>query len=153
MAMKYGRALSALVLVQFALTVIHHLYGEFFLYQDGTRLHIAIFAPLALLLTFAPLWLHKSKTGTVMFTVWSVLLWVLLVGVYEGFWNHAALNVVSLLGLDNGMSWAFVRLTPGDAIFESTGAAQFVVACALLGVLFAGHSRRSARHAAAPAKQ
>ena len=86
--MTVNRTLVLLVLLQAALTVIHHLYGEFVLYQDGVRLHIVFAVPLALLLTFAPLWLHRNRFGLQMFVVWSILIWVAGIGFYEGLWNH-----------------------------------------------------------------
>lgn len=130
--MNYRTRLFQLLFAQCALTIIHHLYGEFFLYQDGVRLHAAIFAPFALLLTFAPLWLHPGSFGWRMFTMWSIVFWVIAIGVIEGFWNHVVVDVLYLLDLTEIFSFAFFRATPGDFLFEFTGVAQLLVAGCIL---------------------
>lgn len=129
--MKVNRMLVALILIQFTLTIGHHLYGEFFLYKDGVRLHIAVLAPLALMLTFAPLWIHRNSFGVNMHVFWTLLVWVFGIGIYEGLWNHVTLNVFTILNLSEFFSLAFIRTNPGDFVFELTGAAQFIVACML----------------------
>ena len=123
--MKNNRTLIILVSLQCLLTIVHHLYGEFFLYQDGVRLHIVLFAPPALLLTLAPLKLHPNTFGRSMFIFWSMLLWVFVIGLFEGGWNHPVVDVLSLLNLTEKFSWAFIRAVPGNLIFEITGISQF----------------------------
>jgi hypothetical protein len=131
--MREFRILGLLIILQFTLTTVHHLYGEFFLYKDGVRLHVVFMAPIALLLTFAPLWLHRSSSfGRGMFIFWCTLLWALGIGFFEGFWNHIVVNSVYALGLTDSFSHIFYRAVPGDLVFEITGIAQFFVACALL---------------------
>jgi len=134
--MQNIRVLFFLVLLQALLTVVHHLYGEFALYRDGVRLHIVIAVPLALLLTFAPLWIHENRVGLRMFTIWTVLFWVVGIGVYEGLWNHLVLDILVLLNLNEVYSWAFIRSIPGDLVFEITGIAQFFVGCVLMHSLY-----------------
>lgn len=132
---KSGIYLSITILLQCILTIVHHLYGEFVLYGDGTRLHAALLAPFALLLTFAPLKLHRNNYGLRMFLFWTVSIWVLALGVFEGFWNHIALWFVTATGMTDVYSFAFVRSIPGDLVFELTGAAQFVITCVLVALL------------------
>ena len=134
--MKVSRVLILLVLLQALLTTVHHLYGEFALYKDGVRLHIVMAVPLALLLTFAPLWIHRNEFGLRMFTAWTVLFWVLGIGLYEGLWNHLVLDILVLFNLNEKLSWAFVRSIPGDLVFEITGIAQFLVGCGVFYSIF-----------------
>lgn len=127
--------LYLMILLQCILTVLHHLYGEFFLYRDGLRLHAAIFAPFALLLTFAPLRLHRNIFGWRMFIFWTTAIWILALGVFEGFWNHILLGLVAAAGMTDVYGFAFIRSTPGNFIFELTGAAQFFLACVLAALV------------------
>lgn len=67
-----------------------------------------------------------------MLVVWTLSFWVLTVGLFEGVWNHIAINIVHWSGQVESLGFMFLRETPGDLIFELTGAFQFLVACILL---------------------
>jgi len=126
------KTLFSLLLAQCLLTITHHLYGEFILYQDGVRLHAVMVAPMLLLLTFAPLRLHPGPVGWRLFTVWTLLIWVIGLGLFEGFWNHVVVDLLAIFDLGDTFSFAFIRSIPGDFLFELTGITQFAFAVGIV---------------------
>ncbi len=111
------------ILVQYLLTLVHHLYGGL-VFGTPERLVIAAVVTAILVVTLGLLYLYR-RTGSATALVFSlsliVLFWVVLLGGYEGGYNHVYQTVRFLAGVD-------VPNYPRDAFFQVTGILTFVAA-------------------------
>jgi hypothetical protein len=115
-----------------AVTTVHHVWGAV-LYDTPWRLHIVfIGAPIALVFSVL-LWLaaarHRTGTGRALAMLSAVLIvgfCTLMLGVYEGGYNHLLKNIVYFT--HGAVGWMFpdgVTGIPDDFVFEATGIAHF----------------------------
>jgi hypothetical protein len=120
------------------LTVIHHAYGAL-IYDAAFRSHIALFAiPLAVLITSLLYLSQKLRNrNSVRITIGLaalliVLFLVLLLGIYEGGYNHIVKNVLHFSGASRELMQKLFPVglyeMPNDALFEITGVLQLPVA-------------------------
>lgn len=121
-----------------ALTSVHHVYGAI-VYQTPWRLHAVALAAAALLAMTAALALnrrfHENAAGRVAWWLfWGVnaVVFVVLIGGFEGAYNHVLKNVLWLGGLPLADLHVLfpppVYEMPSDAFFELTGVAQVIPA-------------------------
>ena len=114
-----------------AVTTVHHVWGAI-LYDTPWRLHIVfIGVPIALLFSLF-LWLaagrHGTKSGWLLAVLGATLIVVfctLMLGVYEGGYNHLLKNIIYFT--HGPVAWMFpdgVTGIPDDFVFEATGVAH-----------------------------
>lgn len=122
----------------FALTSLHHVYGAIH-YATPWRYHVVLFSAVALAVILGAFWLSRARPDTTpgaiarwVFRVVSLIVPVLLVGGFEGLYNHVVKIVLYLGGLpEPWMRGLFPPPTyemPGDVFFEVTGVLQVVPA-------------------------
>ncbi|MBS0030788.1 hypothetical protein ACTJJ0_27140 [Chitinophaga sp. 22321] len=121
------------------LTSVHHAYGAF-VYQTPWRLHVLFIAvPVGILVYLLDRLMEKYPGNQVIRVshLLAILLFPLLViGLYEGVYNHIAKNIVFLVTGNN----SFFRLLfpppvyeiPDNLVFEFTGVLQGLVFYPLL---------------------
>jgi hypothetical protein len=136
------------------LTAVHHVYGAI-IYHTHWRLHVLFVAIPEMILVYGLYrLLRKRPENNLLFVGYllSVLLFPLLViGLYEGVYNHLIKNIVFLATGNN----SFFRLLfpppvyelPGDFWFEATGILQAFIFYPLLMsfskmIKFAVHYRK-----------
>ena len=158
----HARALFRAAVATLALTATHHVYGGL-LYATPWRLHGAVVA-LAFCLPLAALWRayrRNAATPAGCLAGWTLaalafVIPALVVGGFEGAWNHLAKDVLFFAGAPRDL---LLRLfpppayeLPNDVWFEVSGVAQVIPAAltALATVRFvrALRARRSRRIAA-----
>lgn len=121
------------------LTAVHHVYGAI-IYHTHWRLHVLFVAiPVMLLVYLLDRLLRKYPDSNPLLVcyLFSVLLFpLLIIGLYEGVYNHLVKNIVFLVTGNN----SFFRLLfpppvyelPGDFWFEATGILQALLFYPLL---------------------
>lgn len=124
-------------------TIVHHLYGAA-VFDSPFRLHVALVAaPLAAVLFLV----HRLRAPRVLAGL--VLAIALLIGIYEGGYNHALYLLLHAVDADPAMLSRMypptVHAPPTDIVFEGTGVLQFG-----LGIVAAIQSLRLLRKPAAP---
>lgn len=141
-------ALAALML-----TTVHHVYGAY-VYDTPWRLHAAhVSALVAVAIAGSRLVLRRSRgnlTGRIAFGVFALLTLVvpvLLIGIFEGAYNHVLKNALYFAGASPAlMGRLFPPPTyelPNDAFFEITGVLQVVPTALAAWYLYrATHQRR-----------
>ncbi len=128
-----GYALAVLIL-----TSVHHAYGAY-IYDSPWRLHIVPIAALAAaLIVGARVVLRRASTGatgTIAFWVFSLvtlIVPVVVIGLFEGGYNHAAKDLLYFGGASSEVMQALfpppAYELPDDFFFEVTGLLQFVLA-------------------------
>jgi hypothetical protein len=134
------------------LTGVHHVYGAR-VYQTPWRYHVLLLSVPAMV---AILWSHrrlgqhpKDALARSTLVLVTLVVPVLGIGAFEGFYNHLVKDVLYFRGAPPAL---LTRLfpppryeMPNDTFFEITGVAQ-----ALLGAATAWHLHRFARRAGAP---
>jgi hypothetical protein len=135
---------SAAVLV---LTALHHVYGAV-RYETPWRYHAVQLAAVTLLLILGADGIRRARSGATAGRLAEralrALIWlvpILMIGGFEGLYNHVAKNVLYLVGLSpDWMNRLFPPPTyemPNDLLFELTGLLQvppaFLAARALIG--------------------
>ena len=119
-----------------ALTSIHHIYGAY-IYDTPWRLHVlALSIPVMILNWYAA---KKGAGNTLIlytFGLANLIMSIVLIGIFEGMYNHVAKNVLYFSELnDSTMTRLFPPPTyvmPNDFFFELTGIAQGLLAIPLL---------------------
>ena len=123
------------------LTSIHHLYGAF-IYKTPWRAHVLfISVPVIMITIILTRFIQSAGNGMQKFLLW--LYWaiilcapVLLIGVFEGLYNHVLKNSLFFSGLSE--AWMHKIFPPGmyempnNIFFEVTGAMQGVFAVFLI---------------------
>jgi len=121
------------------LTAVHHVYGAI-IYHTHWRLHVLLAAIPLMLLVYVLYWLlrrHPDNKLLLVSYLLAVLLFPLLViGLYEGVYNHLVKNIIFLVtGNDSFFRLLFpppVYEIPGDFWFEATGILQAFIFYPLL---------------------
>jgi hypothetical protein len=129
-----ARAFAWPSLALLLLTSVHHVYGAY-RYATPERFHVLFIAVPAAIVIACSLRLLRSRGGGVAFWVLaatSLVVAVLLFGVYEGGYNHVLKNVLYFAGTAPEVMRTFFPYDmyepPNDVVFEVTGVAQAVVA-------------------------
>lgn len=127
---------------EYTTTLAHHVYGGL-AYRAPERLVIALIITIALGATLALLrryWIQRSRNSLALFAGIVLIVWVLVLGVFEGGYNHAYKDVLFLAGVSPVVALKFhPNLMPGhyiyppnNALFEITGVLQLLAALAVL---------------------
>jgi hypothetical protein len=120
--------------IVFVVTAFHHFYGAA-VYNTPWRRDVGVNGGVTLLVCFIFLYLYKRYKKKIFLTLYSIisfLLFGLLIGLFEGFYNHVMKNILYF----SGMNIHTFRMLfpdppyelPENFIFESTGVLQFFVA-------------------------
>ncbi len=140
------------------LTSVHHVYGAM-VYHTPWRLHILFISVpviIATLLLNRLVLISCKSLWTWMYGLLIFLASVLLIGSYEGLYNHVLKNILYFGGLSaGGMAVLFppgMYELPNDVFFEITGMLQGIVVIPLaihfmrwVRLLLAVHPAREAR--------
>lgn len=135
-----GLLISSLVATigLYVLTSLHHAYGAW-LYKTPWRLHVVYQGLIILLITGVFLFLYewrKKKVFLFLYLVIAGLLFGVLIGLYEGFYNHLVKNILYFGGLPASAMRRFYPASmyelPNDWLFEVTGVLQAFVGVAQL---------------------
>jgi hypothetical protein len=121
-----------------ALTSLHHAYGAIH-YATPWRYHAVLFSAVALAVILGTFSIGQARPNTTagrtarwVFWVVSVMGPVLLIGGFEGFYNHVVKDVLYFGGLPEAqMRRLFAPPTyemPNDLFFEATGVLQVIPA-------------------------
>jgi hypothetical protein len=117
----------------FALTAFHHYYGSL-VYVTPWRAHVALVGGITLGICIWLIWLYRryhSKLWLNSYLLIALIVFGLLIGLFEGFYNHTIKDILYFSGLDL-IKWrslfpAPAYELPDNLIFESTGVLQFAV--------------------------
>jgi len=120
--------LGVLVII---VTTVHHVWGAY-LYDTPWRLHI-VFIGVPIAAIFSGLLIYavpRHGTGAARLATWLAVILIvgfctLLLGIYEGGYNHVLKNIVYFT--QGPASWMFpdgVTGIPDDVLFEVTGIAH-----------------------------
>lgn len=130
------RRLAFTALALLALTAVHHAYGAY-VFDTIWRLHILIPASVVAIAIMAGLRLARAEhavyaTGGRWLTAAAALIFpIVLIGVWEGGYNHLIKNLVYFSAGADFARTVFPAPTyemPGDVFFEVSGVAQFGLA-------------------------
>lgn len=147
------RRVTLYSLLLMGLTSIHHVYGAF-IYHTPWRLHVLFLSLPVMALTLGlDYLLRRSGNGKLIFGLyWSVtlLISILMIGTFEGLYNHLLKNVLFFMG----MSASKMRVLyppgayemPDDLFFEMTGVMQGIVVIPLALYFIRLIPNRSTRH-------
>lgn len=118
------------------ITSIHHIYGAF-VYNTPWRLHVlAISIPVIIFSLIISRFLTTSQSNLNRLLQWifwlAVLIFsVVLIGAYEGVYNHAFKNLVHFTGVSDSLQRQLFPppkyVMPNNLIFELTGIMQAVI--------------------------
>ncbi|RBL88952.1 hypothetical protein [Chitinophaga flava] len=140
------KKITWLAVLMLILTAVHHAYGAV-IYHTHWRLHMVFVGiPVALLIGWQYRLLQRKKWYWLRYT-YLLLVWlipVLLVGLYEGVYNHLLKDILYYAGLSpetfDSMFPPPAYEKPNDLIFEITGVLQgllyFPLQRPLLSLLF-----------------
>jgi hypothetical protein len=143
-------------LIALILTSLHHAYGAY-VYATPWRLHVAFIASATALVILAALAVLRAHPegwlGTAawwLFALTVLIVPILFLGVFEGFYNHVLKNALFFAGLPTREMVRFFPPPkyelPNDAFFEITGVLQVVpAALAAVKLYRLARSRRAAR--------
>jgi len=137
--MKTVQRTTFFTLLLLLMTCIHHVYGAI-VYHTHWRLHVVFIAlPVAAAVWLLHYFYAKHNTSRALFISYAlmVLLFpVMLIGIYEGLYNHLAKNIIFPF---SGNSAFFKMLfppptyeTPNNLVFEVTGVLQAFIVLPLL---------------------
>lgn len=122
------------------LTSIHHVYGAY-IYNTHWRLHVLIFSIPAITITavLTKYLLKKAKPfsnfGFWLYWLIILVLSILLIGTYEGIYNHFIKDILFFVGVDKNILLILFPPPkyemPNDFLFEFTGLLQAVIAVVL----------------------
>ena len=141
---------------EYATTLAHHVYGGL-AYHAPERLVIALIMTITVGATLALLRRYltdRSRAALAVFAGVVVVVWVLVLGLFEGGYNHAYKDLLFLAGVSPSTALKLhPNLVPGDyiyppndTVFEITGALQLVGALIVL-ILIARLVRSAMREA------
>ena len=126
--------------VLMVLTSVHHIYGAY-AYNTPWRLHVLFLSiPIIIITTLLKNYLvnkEKLKKNIAIWVYWLIVLIasVVLIGSYEGIYNHLLKNLLFFSGLDNKtLTILFPPSTyemPNNFFFEFTGVLQAIIAIIL----------------------
>jgi multisubunit Na+/H+ antiporter MnhF subunit len=126
----------------FALTAFHHYYGSV-IYGTPWRAHVVFIGGITLLLCFLLSWLYNRYQKKFLLNIYLVIalfMFGLLIGLFEGFYNHTIKDLLYFSGMKvNSWRSLFPSPTyevPDNILFESTGILQFPVGVAQLYSLY-----------------
>jgi hypothetical protein len=119
--------------VLMAMTSLHHIYGAF-VYDTPWRLHILLISiPIIIFSVVITRLQTQSRLNTLcQWVFWLVILVfaVVLIGGYEGVYNHALKNVIYFLGTNEEIQRQLfpppTYVMPNNLLFEATGIMQAV---------------------------
>jgi hypothetical protein len=121
-------------LATLAVFVAHHAHGAV-LYATPWRLHAVPFAFVAGLVLIAAHALRRHRGARRVFLATAVVVPVLLIGLYEGVYNHLVKNLLFLGGASRDLLLALfpppTYELPGDLLFELSGVLQIAPAAAV----------------------
>ncbi|HVU98745.1 MAG TPA: hypothetical protein VHE34_26165 [Puia sp.] len=133
------------------MTTLHHFYGAV-IYPQIFRAYVALGAIAIGFLEYMLYRLHlkkKEKLSGVLFQLIACIVPVLMIGFYEGGYNHVLKNILFFSGADrNVLTKLFPPPEyemPDNFLFECTGILQFVLA--VMALIFFIRWKRSARTA------
>jgi hypothetical protein len=122
-------------------TSIHHVYGAV-IYNTPWRLHILMVSIPVIIFTLVAnnflIWRKFPGKNLLLLPYWSVILIfsIILIGGYEGVYNHALKNVFFFSGASetilNKMFPPSMYVMPNNFLFELTGVMQAVIFVPLL---------------------
>lgn len=113
------------------LTSIHHIYGAI-LYQTPERLHILYMSiPLIGFNAYMHYSANERRTIKIIHAILTILFPVVLIGVFEGIYNHALKNILFFIGTPKEIMIQMfpppVYVMPNDFWFEFTGVLQAIL--------------------------
>lgn len=117
----------------YALTAFHHYYGSV-VYKTPWRAHVLPIggAVLLICILFAALYkVYHRRIWLNVYLLVALVVFGLLIGLVEGFYNHMVKNILYFSGL-NIVTWRSMFPAPAyeipeNFIFESTGVLQFLI--------------------------
>jgi len=128
-------------IILMSLTSLHHVYGAI-IYHTEWRLHVLLLSIPVIVITFYLNRLLNQKgsayRGYLFWVYWAITLLfsVILIGVFEGLYNHLLKNILFWGGASkSGLSKLFppgLYEMPDDAIFEITGVMQGIIGIVLI---------------------
>ena len=153
-ALSAARYASAVLLI----TSVHHAYGAY-VYDTPWRYHAVFVAGVTTPLIFGALAVMRSRPSGLLRTLASGLFLlgslgvsVLMIGLFEGIYNHVVKNLLYFGGASTGvMMRLFPPPTyemPNDVFFEITGILQVVPAALAAWYLYRMINRRGTTYAA-----
>lgn len=123
------------------LTSVHHLYGAV-IYNTPWRAHVLFISiPVIIITVILTRRIQRTKNGLQKFLFW--IYWViilcvsvLLIGVFEGLYNHVLKNILFFSGLSDAMLYKLfppgMYKMPNNFFFETTGVLQGAIAVFLI---------------------
>lgn len=147
---------AVVLLSAYGLTTVHHVYGGL-VDSASNRLLVPIIMLFPLLITLGLLYFYRntrSKTALTVFSIITIVFFVLLSGILHGAYAHVYKDLIFLL---NGPSELYIALNPDEhyppdnVFFEITGilevvAAFFVARCTYRLVCDSQKSSAVSRH-------
>lgn len=126
------------LVAEYAITAVHYAYGGV-IYHSRERLIGAPIAGIPLLIALGLLYLYKRTRSGVALTLFSsitILFWVIIIGLFEGGYNHTVKNILFLAKGPSTTIHMLYRPTlsveyiypPNDVFFEITGVLTLVAA-------------------------
>ena len=123
---------AANIIVLYLITSVHHIYGGI-IYGTNWRIHGTLFTFIPLIISLASLYIYVRAGNRIALGVYGLMshLWVLIIGLWEGGYNHVIKNIVYF----SGASVEHMRelypadlydALPNNFFFELTGILTFV---------------------------
>jgi hypothetical protein len=155
------RMVGGVILVEYVITCIHHVdegIGFAFGFFRLNSLLVPLTFGIPLLITLELLYLYQKtckRFVLVVFSVTTMLWWVVGIGLFDGFYNHTLSVLLFLAGVPlaimrkiyptyvpprgvgiltipcDGAQFRFCALTPNTVLYEGTGILSFFAACFL----------------------
>ena len=146
-------------LLLMTMTSIHHVYGAI-VYHTPWRLHVLFLSIPVIILTLVldRLLIRKHNNLLVFRLYWflTLLVSIILIGVFEGLYNHILKNVLFFIGVSVGnMEKLYppgAYEMPDDLFFEITGMLQGVIAIVLIAYFIRLTRKNTSRNSIANAK-
>jgi hypothetical protein len=120
------------------ITSLHHIYGAI-VYETPWRLHVLLLSLPVVILTTTIHWLVKKKAVAVkwrshLYVINGLIILVfsiILIGAYEGVYNHAIKNIAFFSGVDGSILAKMFPspkyVLPNNLLFEFTGVMQAIL--------------------------
>lgn len=115
----------------FLLTSFHHYYGAI-VFDTAWRTHILFYGGTILLICFLFMFLYtlnRKKVFRWLYVILGLLFFGLVIGLFEGFYNHLVKDILFFSGMELETWRRFFPAPtyeiPNDLIFEATGILQF----------------------------
>ncbi len=133
---KYAKRTSLATIALFLMSLAHHVYGETAIFGGALRYYMSAVAILPVVISIASYFLYKKKEKPLYFWLLtgSGILLFFVIGLFEGFYAHTLLDILTLLGISSStLSQYYIRAEFKTLMFEITGVAQFLPIALLLG--------------------